>query len=287
MCKQCGWVIALVAAVTFSIESRAAVMYSTPGSTYTQDFDSLPNTPENVSLGASPAGWTDDNASPGVGNFSIVGWYLYHPTSQTEGGFSGRQRMRIGAGSANTGAFMSFGSSTSTERAMGALNSNTLAPANDNAYIGARFTNSTGITLTEFTLSYSGEQWRDGGATNPVSQSLTFGYKITNGAANLQDTGFTGEAALNFTSPVFTNTGSGAAVNGNVAGKVAIGPVTVTGISWAPGDDLWIRWADLNDAGNDHGLAIDDLSFSAIPEPASLTLVGMASLGLLIRRRVD
>src|SRR5690349_14920200 len=81
----------------------AAVIYSTAGSTYTQDFNSLPNTPQNTSLGSSPAGWTDDSSSPGSGNFSIVGWYLYHPISQSEGGANGHQRMRIGAGTQNTG----------------------------------------------------------------------------------------------------------------------------------------------------------------------------------------
>ena len=44
---------------------------------------------------------------------------------------------------------------------------------------------------------------------------------------------------------------------------MAIGPVTVTGLSWAPGANLWIRWNDINDADNDHGLAIDDVMFSA------------------------
>src|SRR6266566_2554707 len=73
-----------------------SVSYTTPGSTYLQNFDSLPNTPENVSLGNSPIGWTDDNAAPGAGNFSIVGWSLYHPTSTTEGGFNGHQRFRNG-----------------------------------------------------------------------------------------------------------------------------------------------------------------------------------------------
>src|SRR6266545_1264929 len=78
--------------------ARGSIIYSTPGSTYSQNFDTLPITPENVSLGTSPIGWQNDNASPGAGNFSIVGWYLFHPASLSEGGFDGHQRMRIGAG---------------------------------------------------------------------------------------------------------------------------------------------------------------------------------------------
>jgi hypothetical protein len=279
--------LAITLLISNANQTRAAIIYSTSGSTYSQNFDSLPNTPENSSLGttANGIGWTDDNASPPSGQFSIVGWYLFHPISQAEGGANGNQRMRIGAGTVNTGAFMSFGASGSTERALGAVNSNTLAAAGTgSAYYGARLTNNTGQTLTEFTLSYNGEQWRDGGNSPAVAQSLTFGYMV--GAANIQDPGFiTGETALNFNSPVFTNTGSGAAVNGNVAGRVAIGPKAV-GVNWAPGTDLWIRWADLNDTGNDHGLGIDDLNFSAdVPEPSSLMLLAAAVVGLALAKR--
>jgi hypothetical protein len=57
------------------------------------------------------------------------------------------------------------------------------------------------------------------------------------------------------------------------------------------GDTLWIRWVERNDNGNDHGLAIDDFSFSAsrsvtpgvIPEPASLLVWGgVGLLGLAV-----
>src|SRR4051812_11645628 len=79
--------------------ARASLSYTTTGSTVTQNFDSLPNSPTDVSLGSSPVGWTDDNAAPGAGNFSIQGWYLFHPLGPlAEGGFNGKQRMRIGAG---------------------------------------------------------------------------------------------------------------------------------------------------------------------------------------------
>lgn len=281
-----SWAIA-IAAIAVTLPARAAFIYSVAGSTYSQNFDSGPTTPENASVGNSPIGWTDDNAAPGATNFSIPGWYLYHPLGPlAEGGFSGNQRVRIGAGTANTGAFMSYGASASTDRALGSLSSGTLAATGASQYMGLRLTNNTGSTLTQFRLSYSGEQWRDGGATTPVAQSLLFSYKVTSGAALLQDTGFTAEPTLNFASPVFTNTGSGAAVDGNVAGKLAIGPVTVTGLTWANGEDLWIRWADANDAGNDHGLAIDDVSFSAnIPEPSSLVLFSLAGLSFLACRR--
>ena len=41
----------LAALFALAPESRGAVIYSTPASTYSQNFDSLPNTPENATLG--------------------------------------------------------------------------------------------------------------------------------------------------------------------------------------------------------------------------------------------
>src|SRR3954454_17210241 len=142
--------------------SQGAGIYNTTGSTYNQTFDSLPNTPTNVSLGNSPTGWTDDNAAPAAGNFSIVGWYLYHPTSVTEGGFNGHQRLRAGSGSSSTGAYYSFGANSTTDRALGDVGANTLSANGDNMYYALRLTNGTTDTLTDFTLSFNGEQWRQG-----------------------------------------------------------------------------------------------------------------------------
>ena len=185
-------VTALAASLSLMLASlsRAAILYSTPGSTYSQNFDSLPTTPENTSLGSSPAGWTDDNPSPGAGNFSIVGWYLYYPAdlSSGEGGFNGHQRMRIRRGNSTTGAFMSWGSTGSSDRSLGMLNSNTFGPEQASmgspSFYGARFTNNTGTTLGEFTLSYTGEQWHE---ENTTAQSITFDYSLD--AMSIQDGG--------------------------------------------------------------------------------------------------
>lgn len=281
--------------------AQAAVLYS--GGLYSQSFDTLPNTPENVSLGASPIGWTNDNAAPGAGNFSILGWHLFHTATLAEGGFNGNQRMRIGAGTANTGAFMSYGASTSTDRALGSLASNTTAPAAvvgppavpaGVIYLGAKLTNNTSNVLTEFTLTYNGEQWRNAGASGtppvgPAGEKLLFDYSLA--ATAIQTGAYTAVPALDFTAPV---TAPNAALNGNLAGggggRVNGISATITGISWAPGADLWLRWNDANNAGDDDGLAIDDVSFSArrpgVPEPGTFVLAGIGALAsILVSRR--
>jgi hypothetical protein len=285
-------VVAMAAALlTFTTQLQAAVSYSTAESIYFQNFDSLPNTPENITLGttASGAGWTDDSSTPGANQFSIPGWYLYHPVDQSagEGGVNGHQRFRIGAGTVNTGAFMSFGVSGSTERALGDVGSTTLAANGADIYIGLRLRNDTGEMLQSFTLSYRGEQWRDGGSATPNAQSMNFMWSTTAAAINDANSFFTAAPQLGFTSPVFTNTGSGAAVDGNTSGLSNVGPFTIEGLNWAPGTDLWLRWTDLSNVGNDHGLAIDDVTFSAsaIPEPATCGMLSLGVLALVGQRR--
>jgi hypothetical protein len=209
--------------------------------------------------------------------------------------------MRIGAGTANTGAFMSWGTAATTERALGMVSSGTLAAVSAESYYGARITNNTGGTLVSFTLSYTGEQWRDGGGTGvaSIAQSITFDYSLN--AATIQDGAatFTDVAALNFVGPNFGATTADTTSNivtnqndrdGNSAGsRTVIGPVTVSGLNWLNGTDLWIRWVDINDASNDHGLGIDDLSFRAIaPEPGSALVWGcIALIGVAVLRRLS
>ncbi|HEX3601468.1 MAG TPA: PEP-CTERM sorting domain-containing protein [Lacipirellulaceae bacterium] len=263
--------------IAFHAESRGSISYTAINSTYTQDFNTLPQSPST--FGNSPAGWTDDSTSPGS-NFSIPGWYLYHSTSQTEGGFNGHQRFRTGTGNSGTGSFYSFGvggTNDISDRALGDVTSSTISTS----YFALRLTNNTGGDLSQFTLSYTGEQWRDGGATTPNAQTMTFDYVITAAApTNISALSGTAVPALNFTSPTFTNTGSGAALDGNAAANRTALSTTVGGFVWAAGQDLWLRWRDGDDTGNDHGLAFDDLTFSAATAPEINSVAnGLASVG--------
>jgi hypothetical protein len=274
--------VAVVLSASFlsPISSSAAVTYSVFDSIYEQNFDfltatpqnSLPKSPENASLGSSPSGWINDTASPAAGNFSIPGWYLYHPTNQTEGGFNGNQRMRVGAGSSTTGAFWSFGASGADDRALGSLGSATTGPGGSLNYIGLRLINGTGSTINSFSVAYDGEQWRgsgDGGET------LSFAYNL--GATDNGDdipeawewfdpgTEFISVPALSFTAPIGAATA--APVDGNNLGRVERNG-TINGVEWLPGQELWLRWSDINGAAaTQDGLAIDNFRFSTAALP--------------------
>ncbi|MES2705398.1 MAG: PEP-CTERM sorting domain-containing protein [Verrucomicrobiota bacterium] len=271
--------------------SRAAISYSTLGSLYSENFNSLPvNAPSNgnVQTSAYTNGWQDDSGTVAGDHFGVPGWYLYHPIAvAAEGGTSQHQRVRFGPG-ANTGSFWVFSSTAAdTEKALGNVGSLTVAGDNANLYTALRLTNNTGVPLTSFTLTFDGEQWRDGQLA--TGETLNFGYSTTATASDWFDAGaFISVPTLSFTAPAASGTGTtGTAINGNVAGLVSDITGTVSGIDWQPGTDLWLRWADAQLAGNaDDGLAIDNVRFTAVPEPSALLLLAGAAAGLLSRRRV-
>ena len=72
-----------------------------------------------------------------------------------------------------------------------------------------------------------------------------------------------------------------------IEGRVPDISATVSGISWVPGTDLWLRWGDVQLSGGlaDDGLGIDTVRFVAVPEPASLWLAGLGAIAALSRRR--
>ncbi|MBL7829540.1 MAG: hypothetical protein JNK41_00820, partial [Saprospiraceae bacterium] len=216
---------------------------STGNLTYTQNFNSLASTGTGIS-------WTN--------NSTITGWYLYNGTGAALATYI------ADIGSSNTGSYYSFGAASNSERALGSTGSGGAyfgSPASGAVagYLSVAFTNNTSSTIDSIMIQYDGEQWRNGGNTS--TQKLTLEYGLGTNFSSVTTWNVAG-TAFDFTSPVVGATA--ASVVGNTAGKVAnIGGV-ISSLGWSSGATLWIRWKDLNDAGNDHGLAIDSFQFTAI-----------------------
>jgi predicted extracellular nuclease len=224
-----------------------SVSLTSPGLAYTQDFNTL--------------------ATSGTTNTTLpTGWYL------TEQGGGARDNEAYGAdsGGSNTGDIYSYGSTGSDERAFGELRSGTLIP-----FIGASFTNDTGATITDLAVSYTGEQWRLG----TVGRTDRIDFQISFDATSLTTGTYTDFDALDFSSP--TTSGTAGALDGNATANRTTLSATITGLSIAPGATFFIRWIDLDAAGADDGLALDDFSItpSNTPIPTNPTGVGSANPG--------
>jgi len=129
----------------------AQVLFST--GTYNQNFDSLLN-----SGTANP--WTD--------NSTLLGWYASKTVVP-----NGVTAYRAGPGDVNNGALYSFGANGSTERALGSVASGTpailpMACDSERYFAGGN----------DLMITYTGEQWRNGG--NTAVQTLVFSYRISN-----------------------------------------------------------------------------------------------------------
>lgn len=267
----------LVALGAFSIVAANSQVLLSGGLTYSQDFNSFGNTPD-----AGSFTWTD--------NTTLTGWYASRAftagTTSAYGPYA-YTALRIGNGSANNGSVWSFGTTGDADRALGSLGSGT---PKTNVF-GVRIQNDTGSAVDTVTISYTGEQWRNGG--NTAVQTLTFSYMVSGagftspiGVDSAPDGGWTGFSALDFLSP--TTGASAAALDGNnAANRTLFSNVVLTGVTLNPGEEIFLRWLDIDNSGNDHGLAVDDfsVSFSSVPEPASATLGGLGLLAVLLYRR--
>lgn len=129
-------------------------------------------------------------------------------------------------------------------------------------HYGMRLTNNSGTTLNQFTLLYEGAQFRNSnsGVQNTIEVTWRAGTP-----GDLMAGVWNQVPELTFDAP---HVGDGVSGGVNIDpyhpdNRETIGPVTITGLQWLPGEDLWIRWTDFNASGVDHGVGIDNILFSA------------------------
>lgn len=203
---------------------------------YTQDFNTL------ISTGSGT--WTD--------NTTIANWYAQRTGTGTT--------IAADAGAGTGGNLYSYGSAAAADRALGSLGSGNAA-AGSFAW-GLLLRNTSGTTITDIKITYTGEQWRNSAA---AAQVISFYYKtsastITALNPNVNAT-WTAVAALNFTSPI--TGGVAGALDGNLAAnRTTISNIAIPSLSLANNDYIMIKWDDPDHAGTDHGLSIDDVTVS-------------------------
>lgn len=266
MNKTLASTFALAAALGVAAPAAAQIAVSDAGFTYSQSFDSLSGT---------------GTTQPWSNNSTLPGWVLV-----TQAG-AAASTLRVGNGSANAGGFYSFGSTGSSDRALGALGSGGADFGTPGAgavagWFGVGFTNSSTGSFAGFALGFEGEQWRN---ANTSAQSMVFEYGFGNTLQSVSQWTAPG-AGFSWDSPL--TGGAGVATDGNAAGRVTGLGGTIQA-AWEVDQTLWLRWTELNDSGNDHALAIDNLQFAVVPVPepdiTAMMLAGLAALGYLGRRR--
>lgn len=235
---------AVVALVGFGLCSAAAQAQVSlaPGGTYSQNFNTLA---------------TSGTTNPWTDNSTLAGWYSARAGGNAAAGPTATYV--AGDGSSNAGAVYSFGTGTASDRALGSVSSGTPGTLCQ----ALRIVNSGASEIASLDIGYIGEQWRNGGNTS--AQPLAFAYRVVPAGTSFamgcnSDAGWTVDPDLGFTSP--TTGATAAPLDGNAAANRASRSKSLVA-SIAPGAEIWLRWSDINDVNNDHGLAIDDLSITA------------------------
>ncbi len=230
MTKLYSVVLLMFLATTGALHAQTNV--TSVDQTYSQNFNTLANSGTTNAFGLS--NWTS-NKETYNGNDGALG----------------------------TGAIYSYGAAGTTERALGSLNSG----SNPKLYFGTSFKNESGASIGKISVTYTGEQWRNGtknvlGAGTLLPDSLVFQYSLNaTGAADSNAT-WTSVGALTFITPTIAATES--KLDGNASANKATLSAEL-GISLAAGQTLVIRWANERSTsssvvGSRHGLAIDDLT---------------------------
>ena len=223
--------IALLLCTATAAAGQTPLSITTPNVPITQDFDGL------AVVGTSgfvPAGWGFVETGAGANTSYLA-----------DGG---------GSSTANT---HSYGTGASGDRALGTLDTGQIGPSTFESIIGARFANNTGETISAFTVAYTGEQWRLGGA-DAILDQLAFEYSFD--STSITAGTWHDHSALDFTTPV--NIVVGAKDGNAAANRVVFAPVSIPA-DLPQGAVFAIRWVGPFANASPDGLAVDE--FSLVP----------------------
>jgi len=262
----------LLAQLSITSLSNAGDVY-----TYSQHFNSLP---VQSTTNPTPA----DSWSQADVTAKLPGWFFALGSSS---GANAPFNAFTGDGvqsSATIPSVRNYGGTDSSDRALGLYVGTSSTQAS--GAMGIVFVNDTGGTVTSFSLSYLGEEWRRG-----TTGKLDFSYQIVSSfdaeTFNIRtSTGWIDVDTLDFNAPVL---GTGLGLNGNLSdNRTSISGAVNFETAMSPGDYLLVRWHNQAIAG----LAVDNVVLSMtvvpapVPEPSTYAAIfGVLALGVVMGRR--
>lgn len=216
---------------------------------YSQNFDIL-----SVSGSAT---WIDNNTIPG--------WYWQNQIQDTYKTYSATDGTDVTFGK------KSFGVIGNNDRAMGVVP--------DKSYAFAMclvLQNKSSTDISQVNISYTGEQWLNGGYTS--AHQIKFGYKIVSTFNPvITGSGWTNVSALHFNSPKYGPPSK--ILNGNLPeNSVVFKDISLPGISIPSGSYLLLRWYREATSPIAHSLAIDDVTVKWIVTAAPTLSVSPKSI---------
>jgi hypothetical protein len=260
-------VAAIASVVSFSNAARADLVVTTAGLAGTQliNFDDdLTNVVNGPYTGTGVA------PTPGEGALDSDSWAF---TGASEGDLSFGGTATAGSdyargpadGAVTTGGLYGFDiDNTAVNRALGIQpfenpggNPNDFIPGT----ITLRVLNSTGTAQSQWSVSYDIFHFLEATA----SSSIDFSWAVGTGTPGA----FTPEATLDFDSPATTGSVWSSAINRSIVLNTP---------AIADGANLFLRWTISSTAGNNSQgdqLGIDNISVTAVPEPAAFLFGGL------------
>jgi hypothetical protein len=209
----------------------------------------------SLSFGQTPIGLIGVNV-PYIEDFSGMGASLttYLPGWTAINVSNGATlSMAVTNGAASTGNAYNVGAIGDEERAFGTLADATITPA-----LGAVFQNNTGSTVSKISIQTRMEQWKESGNSG-INETVAFYYSLD--ATSLSSGTWTPVSTLNLNEKLTLAT-TNSAVNGNLSANYTNMANIISGLNWANGANLWIKWVDTNDSGTNGMYAIDNFIIS-------------------------
>ena len=249
--------IILWAIILMTFFAKSQTLVTKIGVSVTENFNSLT---------------VSNTITPWLQNSTLPNWYAYEMDPYYKPiDFS------ADSGTGTGGRLYSYGRAQRSDRALGSLCSS----GNDSIVFAWRLKNTTGLKVDSIKISFTGEQWRRTSGT--IANKLLFFYKKSSNFSkidsvsirNLTGNGFTYFQSLDFLSP---QTGSITSfLNGNDAANSKFLSQTIE-VTLADGEEIILLWLDDDEAGNDHGLAIDNISVTFLINPDKAQLTSISDL---------